>query len=231
MRRGTTLPTAFVSGLLLSTVILSGSGAWASSLEEARELANAGNPEGAYRMGRLYEEGREVARDLELALRNYRAAAQRGHAEAQLSLGLLYTGAGGVVRRDAALAGKWFAKAARQGNATAQYFLGLAYEAGEGFDRDLARSFEWFRKASANGDARAMQGLARIYSGGQGVRRDLVKAYAWNLLAASRGYGDWKPMSEVLEARMTDAELERGRNIHGLLLTKYGGEKAARVRR
>ena len=77
-------------------------------------------------------------------------AAERGNAQAQNNLGLMYeTGRG--VRQDDAEAVRWYRQAAEQGYAEAQYNLGAMYDSGRGVRQDLHLSKEWFGKACDGG--------------------------------------------------------------------------------
>ncbi|MBI4623089.1 MAG: sel1 repeat family protein [Verrucomicrobia bacterium] len=68
--------------------------------------------------------------------------AQKGDADAQLHLGLMYATGRGVVR-DSTEAVKWYRKAAEQGNATAQGNLGSFYANGEGVPKDAIEGLAW----------------------------------------------------------------------------------------
>src|SRR6185295_19964721 len=67
--------------------------------------------------------------DYETALRELRPAAENGHAEAQMLLGMMYSRGRGVQRNDAE-AVKWILRSAEQGNLTAQTMLGMRYASG-----------------------------------------------------------------------------------------------------
>src|SRR5262245_55047575 len=81
-----------------------------------------------------------------------RARAERGEAEAQSSLGVMY-GRGEGVPKDIAESLKWIRKAADQGDARAQNNLGSAYARGEGVEQDYDEAFDWYRKAALQGNA------------------------------------------------------------------------------
>jgi TPR repeat protein len=160
----------------------------AMSLDVARRLADAGQPEGLYQLGRFYEVGREVARDPMQAARRYESAAELGHVEAQYSLALLLTGADPGVPRSSGRSVEWFEEAAMQGHSSAQYFLALNLEAGVDGEPSPEVAFEWYRQASMQGHARAMGAVARLCAEGPGtLQRDLVKAHAWSRVAANAG--------------------------------------------
>jgi TPR repeat protein len=77
--------------------------------------------------------------DYATALKEFRAAADQGNAEAQTRLGALYMLGRGVAK-DEAEALKWYRKAVDQGYAPAQRELGLAYQLGQGVTKDYAEA-------------------------------------------------------------------------------------------
>jgi hypothetical protein len=117
----------------------------------------------------------------------YRKAAERGIAEAQSKLGLLYHNGQGVPQDDSQAA-LWFRKAAEQGDAGAQSELGILYLLGRGVRQDFAQAALWFRRAAEQHYHPAQYGLGLLYVKGQGVPHDYTEAYFWFDLAAA---GDW----------------------------------------
>ena len=91
-------------------------GDYATALKELRPLAEHGNAEAQYRLGRMYEFGRGVPKDMPQALTWLRKSAAAGNANAQQELGVMYYDGDGVPR-DEAQGVAWFQKAATQGNA------------------------------------------------------------------------------------------------------------------
>lgn len=111
-------------------------------------LAEKGNVEAAYRVGRMYEKGNGVSKDLTLAAKWYRQAASRGHAEAQYRVAVGYTYGLGGLNKDDAEAGRWLKKSAEGGYKKAQKMLAEAYARGElGFSRDEKLAQHWRNKA------------------------------------------------------------------------------------
>ena len=114
-------------------------------------------------------------------------AAERGDAQAQAMLGLMYANGRGV-RQDYAEAVKWYRQAAAQGDADIQVLLGLMYELGEdGVRQDYAEAVKWYRQAAAQGDAKAQRSLGVMYYKGRGVRQDLALAQEWFGKACQNG--------------------------------------------
>jgi TPR repeat protein len=80
--------------------------------------ADSGSARGMFAMGRVYQEGIGVPRDLTKALAWYRSAARAGSAEAMNNLGVLYENGWGV-RRSHRTARKWYRQAVAGGSTLA----------------------------------------------------------------------------------------------------------------
>ena len=131
------------------------------------------------------------------------AAANKGDAEAQYMVGLLYaTGQG--VSQDYKQAVAWYRKAADQGYASAQFNLGQRYYEGQGVTQDYSQAASWYRKAADQGNAGAQYNLAVMYDNGTGVTQDYKQAM-------------------VLYRKAADQGLVRAQNNLGLLYLKGNG--------
>jgi hypothetical protein len=94
-----------------------------------------------------------------------RARAQKGDAEAMLSLAALYANGDGVPK-DLVKAAKLHRKVAEQGLARAQCLVGVDYVNGDGVKMDKAEAVRWFRKAADQGLAGAQYNLGLCYADG-----------------------------------------------------------------
>ena len=179
----------------------------------------------------------------------FRRAADQGHAEAQVQLGLMcYYGDVGVPR-DRAEAAKWFQRAADQGHAEAQAQLGLMYYYGRGVQADQADAARWFHRAVDRGDAKVTEGnrmltepdhelvevvaeaqdlLGDFYRDGFVVLQDYVTAYRWYIRAAAKGLSDPFEKAKDLVNRMPGWQLEEAQGDLGemaaLWLSYHHGE-------
>jgi TPR repeat protein len=156
-----------------------------TAANELRPLAERGNAEAQYRIGRMYEFGRGYPQDKAQGIAWIRKAAAQNHADAQQELGFIYATGDGV-KQDDVQAVEWFRKAATQGDATAQYNLGLLYAKGQGVKKDYAQAIDWWRKSAVQGNADAQFKMAVVYQNGSGVAKDSVLALA-NATIAARG--------------------------------------------
>jgi TPR repeat protein len=80
----------------------------------------------------------------------YRKAAEQGHADAQFTLGYMYSNGCGVPKDDK-LAASWYRLAAEQGEAAAQFNLAIMYLSGEGVQEDNVSAHMWLNLAIEGG--------------------------------------------------------------------------------
>lgn len=110
-----------------------------------------GNAEGQLGLGQLYEAGQGgVPKDLAMAVKLYRQAADQGLAGAQYTLGFAYEAGHGVPANQAEAA-KWYLKAAEQGDPLAQYDIAQRYDLGVGVAADHVEALKWFILAARQG--------------------------------------------------------------------------------
>ena len=93
---------------------------------------------------RVYDTG-----DYKQAAKLYQPLADKGNAEAQYVLGMMYR-AGRGVERDNKEAKKWYQMAAEQGHPIAQFYLGWMHARGKGIPQDLVKAYMWVSIAIAN---------------------------------------------------------------------------------
>ena len=116
----------------------------------------------------------------------WRPLAERGHAEAQYNLGLMYNTGRGVPRDDVQAA-HWYRMAADQGVAPAQHNVGVMFAKGQGIPQDDIQAARWFRTAADQGLVEAQAALGLAYAEGSGVPQDDVQAMHWYRMAADQG--------------------------------------------
>ena len=116
-----------------------------------------------------------------------KAGAEKGDAQAQLSLGLLYASGTGVAK-DLGKAVKWHRKAAEQGLARAQFVLATEYAEGAGVKPNRTEAAKWFRRAAEQNLPEAQFALGKCYANGTGVSPDPVEAVKWYKRAANQNY-------------------------------------------
>lgn len=131
-------------------------GDYETSLAECLPLADEGNVEAQFCVGRLYANGFGVPMDDEQALKYYGLAAAAGHAEAQFNLGVMHANGWGVEMNDVPAA-EFYRLAAEQGFSPAQAALGFSYKHGAGVEKDHVAAYTWFDIAAQGGDLTAVQ--------------------------------------------------------------------------
>ena len=139
-----------------------------------------------------FDEGLAAAErgDYETALREWRPLAERGDADAQYNLGVMYdTGQG--VAQDYAEALKWYRRAAEQGHAAAQYNLGVVYGNGQGVAQDYVQAHLWFNLAASRLPTDEVRDKAVL-------NRDIAEGRMTpaQLAEAQRLAREWKPKVE-----------------------------------
>lgn len=148
-----------------------------------RVKAAHGDPAAQVQLAAEYDQGIRVGRDLDKAVKWYRAAAEQGNAAGQNSMGSLYQ-AGDGVPQDHKQAMDWYRKAADQGDATGKNNLAYMYDLGLGTPEDNREAAQLYEKAAELGEIRAMLNLGVLLRQGQsGVDEDYVEAYKWLDLA------------------------------------------------
>src|ERR1700722_586552 len=100
-------------------------------LAKAKTLAEQGDADAEYFLGKSYAKGDGVPQAYSVAAEYYRKAAEQGHVEAENNLAALYANGQGV-NQDWVESDKWLRKAAEAGDAIAQFNLGNACATGHG---------------------------------------------------------------------------------------------------
>lgn len=111
-----------------------------------KPLAQAGDPEAQYMIGRLFESGYGAEQSYAEAAAWYRRAAERGNARAEHALSVFYA-VGWGVEQDLRESVAWLRLSAEQGYYYAQSDLGSRYAAGRGVSRDDVLAYMWLEAA------------------------------------------------------------------------------------
>lgn len=133
-----------------------------------------------------FEQDLSATGNIPLSLRELRARAQTGNADAQLNMGGVYF-KGQEIEQDYAESATWFRLAALQGKAQAQYNLGMMYDTGMGVAQDHTEAARWYRLAAGQHLAAAQLNLGVAYATGVGVPENATEAIRWLRLAADQG--------------------------------------------
>jgi len=154
-----------------------------------RQLADKGDANAQFELGRMCFWGRGVPQDYRQADYWYQKAADQGFAKGEDGVGALYYYGHGL-QQSYADALVWYRKAADQGDAIAQEALGGMYYNGNGVPRNYVEAMAWSRKAADQGYAKAEYDVGLLYDYGLGVPRNRDEADRWYRKAASHGDED-----------------------------------------
>ena len=136
-------------------------GDYVTALRELKPLAEQGDDDAQFWLGRMYEQGFGVPQNYKTALKWYRLSAEQGDSDSQYNLGVMHDTAQGVPK-DHKTAVKWYRLSAEQGDSDAQYNLGLSYYYGEGVIEDNVYAHMWLNISASNGNAKGSKARGTI---------------------------------------------------------------------
>ena len=145
------------------------------TLQMFRESAEAGHPFSCFNLGRCYETGSGVEKDLQQAYEWYRKAAVGGDVNAWLALGKMFD-TGMYVDRDPKEAAMWLERAAAKDHPIAKIGLGQKYARGDGVEKDPNRAYQLFKEAYALDKRIGSYILGEAIGDGIGCTKDYKKA-------------------------------------------------------
>lgn len=116
----------------------------------------------AYQLGMLYKEGHGVTKNQDQAINSFKNAADKGNADANYELGLIYQ-----EEMEPVDAFGCFVKAADRGHAKAMYEVAKAYETGKGTAHNREQAIIWYTKCSETDSHIAKEATAALKRLGQ----------------------------------------------------------------
>jgi hypothetical protein len=122
-----------------------------------RPLAEKGDPDAAFNLGQAYRLGRGVPANLAVAKTWFERSAEKGHVDAQTTLGLLLFQNG-----DQAEGLRWLKSAAEKGEPRALLVYGTALVNGDGVTQDPVLGYAYVSRAAAQGLAPAKETLKQL---------------------------------------------------------------------
>lgn len=155
------------------------------------EAADLGLATAQYNLGRAYDKGRGVERNLAEAARWYKRAADQNHVGAMAALATLYEFGDGVgVNMVEAL--RLYRLSADAGDVYGLTGLAYLYAEGKGVGRDAAEARRLYEMAADKGHARAMFNLSLMLLRGEGGGKDVDRAIRLLAAAAAKGHASAK---------------------------------------
>ena len=113
------------------------------ALKAWQPLAEAGDAEAQFRIGRLYSAGEGVEQDFQVALSHYRKAALQGHSKAELHAGDYLIASDASSPEEKALGFALLVRAATAGETAAYIGISGAYCFGDGVEEDPVLADVW----------------------------------------------------------------------------------------
>lgn len=156
----------------------------------------AGDLDGGYYLGYIYEKGIGVIADYKKAFDYYNRVAKSSSTAlndrdainlSNIALGLMYVKGNGV-EESSETALEFFTAASDNNSAKASYYIGQMYENGIGVDKDYEKAMEFYLKAAELNFAPALNQIGYLYYNGYGVDVDFASAVYYQKLAALQGY-------------------------------------------
>lgn len=152
-----------------------------------RESAEAGHPFSCFNLGRCYETGSGVEKDLEQAYEWYRKAATGGDVNAWLALAKMFD-TGTYVDRDPKEAAMWLERAAAKDHPIAKIGMGQKYSRGDGVERDPELALQYFKEAQKLAPGIGSYILGEAIGDGIGCKKDYEEAAKYFRIAHEHNF-------------------------------------------
>ena len=152
--------------------------------EQAQGQSTFNKSDSMYNLACCFQAGEGVEKNLDVALKWFKRAAEAGSTDAMVTFGLWYWG-----KEDIAMMVMWLQRAVAEGDQPdALAVLGETYLNGEGVDKDVKLGIEYFEKAADQGHATAQFELGMMYKEGhEGLVQDVETGLKWLQEAAEQG--------------------------------------------
>lgn len=146
------------------------------------DIAENGDPDAQYLVGRLYRDGPVLIPDSVKNQYWFDQSARQGYVPAQYALGKLYLADDSEVH-DAELGIQWLEYAAHHGSDCAAYRLGKEYLRGKVVERDPAKAMDYLTQSAETGNRYAQYTLGKLYL----ERNDKAEAHYRFTQSAAQG--------------------------------------------
>ena len=156
------------------------------AVAEMEQLAESGDMNAQYLMGKLLRDGPLLIPDSVKARSWLERAATQGHVTAQYALGKLLL-SDDVEVCDLQEGLHWLETAAENGNRCAAYRLGKEYLRGKIVEKDVAEAVDYLTQSAETGNPHARYVLGKLYLQGKEVGKDREAAEYWLTQSANQG--------------------------------------------
>ena len=144
---------------------------------EFQSAYDAGDADGAFYLGRMFELGLGADPNIQQAAELFKLAAEGNSALGLNRLGLMYLD-GQAVIKDFARGAELVCQAADLGDANAQFNCGAVFADGKGVEADSVKARDYWQKAADQDHIAAINLIALSAKTGDGVNPDPKKAFA-----------------------------------------------------
>ena len=145
------------------------------SIEELQVLASQNNSEAIYELGNRYCLGKDIERDYEKAITNFKEAINLGNEKGKYGMAKCYYYGKGV-EKDYEKAYNIFKELSEKGDQDAKYFIAKMYYYGKGIKQNYKKAYNIFKELSEKGDQFAKYYIATMYYYGKYVDKNYEKA-------------------------------------------------------
>ena len=156
------------------------------AVAEIERLAESGDRNAQYLMGKLLQDGPLLIPDTMKAQYWFERAAMQGHVTAQYALGKLLI-SDDVEVRNLQEGLCWLKTAAENGSHYAAYCLGKEYLRGKIVEKDVAKAVDYLTQSAETGNPYARYVLGKLYLQGKEVEQDQDAAEYWLTQSANQG--------------------------------------------
>lgn len=177
-------------------------------------------------LGKCYEKGIGMKKDIDEAVNWYSRAAEAGYAPAQYAIGVCFEeGTGLEESTEEAL--NWFAAAAEQGYGPAELRVAEYFEEGIGIEIDNEQAFVWFKDAADQDIVKAQIKVGEKLMNGIGVEKNEAEGFKWYERAANSG--DWEAFCIVADCYFEGKGVEKNESIAVEMYRKAASREYAKA--
>lgn len=195
-------------------------------LGQLQSAAERGDAEAQYELAEALRNGKGITKNEKLALVWYRFAADQGHLDAQIQMGLAYQYGDEGVQKSIPQAMNWYLRAAEKGHTGAQYALAELHS----LNKEYAAAYSWFMASSKERGSlapMALTALGEMHEKGLGIPQDYEKALDFYESAA--GYDDVDCMCQgaavgAIDKIYSDIARKHPQPLKALAILRRGAE-------
>ncbi len=148
--------------------------------------SNAGAPKPTFILASVYNEGKFVNQNKELAYKLWAKGGNAGDGSCSRMAGNCCRDGEGTTR-DIEKAMRWYSQGAKQGDRVATMLAGFEYYSGEKIVRDHKKALWFFLRAADLGDVKGNYYAALVYESGEDMEHNLPEAFKHYSIASDAG--------------------------------------------